>query len=266
MTTLLLVAALGQCSSQGGYSYGYSYQRPTYQQTYSYTPQVVYKSVPSYSYQAPAYSYQAPAVDYSLVGKYMREEAQYQAQVAQNAKIDALLTVLSKQPPPVQAPAPQPQPQFQAPYPTPQAPAKAPPVQQYEAPYPSEQQPPYATKPQPSVPPSPAPSFESSSWTPSRSYGAGAVDAMASVFRNRCAECHVGEATKGGGIKLLELDGTLALIDPYLDQIAPAVTSGRMPKKGPRLDGQELAAVLAGVQQYAATARNRANVVASFGQ
>jgi hypothetical protein len=279
MITLLLAAALGQCSSRGyGYAQPSYYRAPTY--TYAAPAQ-------TYTYQQPAQQYyQAPQYNYSLVGDYMRQESAYEATVKQNAKLDALLDILTRQAAPVQQ-APQPQPQFQSPLPSPQSPAKAPPqfeaplpskqAPQYEAPYPypnMQQQPPYGEKPTPSAP---SPSFESSSWVPppppiQGGYGNqgryGGIAAMTSVFQRKCAQCHAGESEDGAGVKLLELDGQLARIDPYLNEIGPAVSgpTPRMPKRGQKLTPQELYAVLSGLQEYAATSRGRANVLASFGQ
>jgi hypothetical protein len=59
---------------------------------------------------------------------------------------------------------------------------------------------------------------------------------MTTVMQNRCVDCHVGSAEKGGGVKLLEIDGQLADISPYLDDIGKDVASGRMPKRGGRLN------------------------------
>jgi hypothetical protein len=223
--------------------------------------------------------------------------------VEQAAKLDVLIKLLAERPAPLPVQQPAPQPQFQAPYATPQQPSKSPPVQ-YEQPFPTAQQPtktppsdqfqypgqpsqqypsqqwapsdqpPYAEKPAPSPGTAPPPSFESSGWVPPPAprggyggYGGyGGVAAMTAVMQNRCSACHVGTSDKGGGIKLLEQDGQLADISPYLDDIGKAVTSGRMPKKGPRLNNQELFAVLSGLREYAAQSRNRQNVVASFGQ
>jgi hypothetical protein len=292
MITLILAATIGQCSSRA--SYGYTYQQPSYYRAQTYTYQA-----PATTYYQPQ-QYQQPTYNYSLVGDYMRQESAYQAAVKSEAKLDVLLKLLTEKaaPPPVQQPAPQPQ--FQAPYPSPQAPAKAPPVQQYEAPLPSKQQPqfespypsqpgqqfpsqqqwatpsdqpPFATKPSPAPSP-PSPSFESSGWVPPPASGGGAaaqaVAMMTAGMQARCTDCHVGSSDKGGGVKLLEIDGQLADITPYLGSgeggIEKAITSGRMPKKGPRLNNQELYAFLMGLRAYEAQARARQNVVASFGQ
>jgi hypothetical protein len=270
MISLLMVAALGQCQTQG-------YQR-TYARSYA-APTYYYAQPAQQYYQQPAQQYyQQPAYNYSLVGDYMRQESAYQEAVKQNAKLDVLLKLLAERPAP--QPPPAPAPQFQQPYATPQSPPKttpqfelpppAKPTPQYEAqpPYPTEQQPPpYPGKPSPSPPPVPSPSFESSSWVPPASASSGGgVAALTWVVQNRCVDCHVGTSEKGGGVKLLELDGQLADISPYLDDIGKDVTSGRMPKRGGRLSNQELYAVLAGLREYAATSRTRQSVLASFGQ
>jgi hypothetical protein len=294
MLSLLLAATLGQCGSRA--SYGYA------RQTYYAAPTYTYQAPAQQYYQQPTQQYyQAPAYNYSLVGDMLRQEAAYQTAAKTEAKLDVLLKLLAERPalPPIQPPAPQPQ--FQAPYPsaqvpskappeqpqfqypTAQQPSKAPPAEQFQYPgQPSQQfsgqqwspsdQPPYGTKPIPS--PVLSPSFESSGWVPPPTSGGGyggyggygGVAAMTAVMQNRCSACHVGTSDAGGGIKLLEQDGQLADISPYLDDIGKAVTSGRMPKKGPRLNNQELFAVLSGLREYAAQSRNRQNVVASFGQ
>jgi mono/diheme cytochrome c family protein len=268
MITLLIAAALGGGCRQAP-AYGYS--QPSYYRAATYT-----YAAPTYA--APVQQYQAPAYNQSLVGDYMRQESAYQAQVQQNAKLDVLLKLLTDRatPPPQpqvqQYSAPAPQPQY---YGTPQQPSKSPPVEQYQSPpspqyqappspqYAPSDQPPYATKPQPSSPPS---SFESSSWRPPASSPGGGVAAMTSLIQNRCAQCHVGTSERGGGVKLLELDGSLAQIDSQLEGIAKAVSSGRMPKAGGRLNPQELQTIFAGLDDYVATSRARQNVVASFGQ
>jgi hypothetical protein len=276
MLSLLIAAALGQCGSRASYGYARSYVAPTYQAYHA--PQVTYQAVQP--------TYQQPAYNYSLVGDMLRAESQYQQQVQQNAKLDVLLKLLAERPAPPQVQPYQPPPTFA----TPQQPSKAPPVQyeqpqlpaksspQFEQPYqaqPSQQQwapsdqPPYGTKPSPAAPPTPTPSFESSSWVPpvgGPGGGGGGVVAMTTVMQNRCVDCHVGSAEKGGGVKLLEIDGQLADISPYLDDIGKDVASGRMPKRGGRLNNQELYAVFAGLREYAATSRARQNVLASFGQ
>jgi hypothetical protein len=283
MLSLLLAAALGQCGSRA--SYGYA------RQTY-YAPTTYYQQPAQTYYQQPTQQYQQPAYNYSLVGDYMRQESAYKASVEQAAKLDVLIKLLAERPapPPVQSPAPQPQ--FQAPYPSAQAPSKAPPVEQ---PFPTAQQPtkappsdqflypgqpsqqwapsdqpPFATKPAPAPSPSPTPSFQSSAWVPPPTSGGGAaaqaIALMTAGMQARCTNCHVGTSSEGGGVKLLELDGTLADITPYLKDIADDVISGRMPKKGPRLNPQELNAFLLGLREYAANAQRRQNVVASFGQ
>jgi hypothetical protein len=302
MLSLILAAALGQCSSRASYGYTRSYAAPTYYAQQSYAAPVQY-AAPAQTYYQPQ-QYQAPAYNYSLVGSYLRDESDYKAKAEQNAKLDVLLKLLTERatPPPVQ-PAPQP-PQFQQPYATPQQPSKSPPVQ-YEAPYPTPQQPSKAPpveqfqfqaqpsqqqwatpssqqqwaapSDQPSFPgkPSPAPSpptpsFESSGWVPPPASGGGAaaqaVAMMTAGMQARCTDCHVGSNEKGGGVKLLEIDGQLADITPYLKDIADDVISGRMPKKGPRLNPQELNAFLLGLRAYEAQSRARQNVVASFGQ
>jgi hypothetical protein len=291
MLSLLIAAAIGQCSSRASYGYGYtrSYAAPTYYAQQSYAAPV---------YQQPVQQYQAPAYNYSLVGDYIRQESAHEAALKTEAKLDVLLKLLTERatPPPVQ---PAPQPQFSAPYPSPQAPAKAPPVQYEQQPfptaqqpskappdqslrpeflYPSQQQPQYPPSDQPSFPgkPSPAPSlpptpsFESSGWVPPPTSGGGAaaqaVALMTAGMQARCTPCHVSTNDKGGGVKLLEVDGQLADITPYLKDIADDVVSGRMPKKGPRLNPQELNAFLMGLRAYEAQSRARQNVVASFGQ
>jgi hypothetical protein len=295
MISLLLAAALGQCGSRASYGYArQTYYAPTYYAQQSY-------AAPAQTYYQPQ-QYQQQAYNYSLVGDYMRQESAYKASVEQAAKLDVLIKLLAERaaPPPVQSPAPQPQ--FQAPYPTPQQPSKAPPVQ-YEQPYPTAQQPskappsdqfqyqgqpsqqfsgqqqwapsdqpPYGTKPAPS--PSPTPSFESSGWVPPPTSGGGAaaqaIALMTAGIQARCTNCHVGTSSEGGGVKLLEQDGQLADITPYLGSgeggIEKAITSGRMPKRGPRLNNQELYAFLMGLRAYEAQSRARQNVVASFGQ
>lgn len=269
MIALVASVLLSQCYGQR--TYVRSYVAPTYY------------AQPVYQAAAPVQQYQAPAVNYSLVGDYMRQESQYQQQVQQNAKLDVLLKLLAERP------APQPVQPYQPPptFATPQQPSKAPPVQyeqpqlpakstpQFESPYPAPQQPydqpPYGTKPPPAASPALSPSFESSSWVPpvggpGGGGGAGGVAAMTALIQNRCVDCHVGSAEKGGGVKLLELDGQLADISPYLDDIGKDVASGRMPKKGGRLNNQELYMMFAGLREYAATTRGRQNVLASFGQ
>jgi hypothetical protein len=296
MISLILAAAFLGCDPPRQVAYGYarSYTAPTYYRAATYYQPQQYQAQTYYQPQ----QYQQPLYNYSLVGDYMRQESAYQAAVKSEAKLDVLLKLLTEKatPPPVQAPAPQPQ--FQQPYATPQQPSKSPPVQ-FEQPYPTAQQPskappaeqfqypsqpsqqypgqpqwaapqdqpPYSGKPSPA--PSPVtPSFESSAWVPPVNSGGGygGVAAMTSLFQTRCVECHVGTSDKGGGVKLLELDGQLADITPYLDEIGKAVASGRMPKKGPRLNDRELYTVFSGLREYAATSRNRTNVVASFGQ
>jgi mono/diheme cytochrome c family protein len=278
MLSLLLAAAIGQCGARA--SYGYA------RQSYYAAPTYTYQAPAQTYYQAPAQQYyQQPAVNYSLVADYLRQETADKERAEQNAKLDVLIKLLAERAaPPVQQ---APQPQFQTPYPSPQTPAKAPPVQyeaplptkqspQFEAQYPSQQypnmqQPPYGEKPTPASPP-PTPSFEQSSWVPppqAGGYGGfTGVAAMTSVFQRKCAQCHAGESEDGAGVKLLELDGQLARIDPYLNEIGPAVSgpTPRMPKRGQKLTPQELYAVLSGLQEYAATSRGRANVLASFGQ
>jgi hypothetical protein len=297
MLALLIAATLGGgCQA----SAGYGYNRQAYV-TYGATPTYYTPTYYTPTYQA-APMYQAPQVDYkAVVGEYLREEYRQKAaeeQAARLARIEAMMLQMKQAPPPVQQPAPQPQ--FQAPYPSPQAPAKAPLIQQYEAPLPSKQQPQFETpyqqpvqqfpsqqqwaapqdqlpsfpgKPSPAPSP-PSPSFESSGWVPPPASGGGAaaqaVAMMTAGMQSRCVDCHVGSSDKGGGVKLLELDGTLADITPYLGSgeggIEKAITSGRMPKKGPRLNNQELYAFLMGLRAYEAQSRARQNVVASFGQ
>jgi hypothetical protein len=297
MLSLVIVAAFLGCDPPRQVSYGYARQGYGYYQA----PATTYYQQPAQTYYQPQ-QYQQPAYNYSLVGDYMRQESAYQATVQQNAKLDVLLKLLAERPapPPVQ-PAPPVQ-QYSAPYPTPQQPTKAPPVQ-YEVPFPTAQQPtkappseqfqyqgqpgqqypsqqqwapsdqpPYGTKPAPS--PAPTPSFESSGWVPPPTSGGGAaaqaVALMTAGMQARCTNCHVGTSGEGGGVKLLELDGTLADITPYLGSgeggIEKAITSGRMPKRGPRLNNQELYAFLMGLRAYEAQSRARQNVVASFGQ
>jgi hypothetical protein len=292
MISLVLAAAFLGCDPPRQVSYARSYAAPTYYRAATYYQPQQYQA-PAPTYYQPQ-QYQAPAYNYSLVGDYMRQESAYQAAVKSEAKLDVLLKLLSEKaaPPPVQAPPPQ----FQQPYATPQQPSKSPPVQ-YEQPYPTAQQPSkvppdqfqYPGQPQPSqqqwAPPSdqppfsgkpspapspPTPSFESSGWVPPPASGGGAaaqaVAMMTAGMQARCTDCHVGSNEKGGGVKLLEIDGQLADITPYLKDIADDVISGRMPKKGPRLNPQELNAFLLGLRAYEAQARSRANVVASFGQ
>jgi hypothetical protein len=299
MTSLIVVAAFLGCDPPRQVSYGYARQGYGYYQA----PATTYYQQPAQTYYQPQ-QYQQPAYNYSLVGDYMRQESAYKASVEQAAKLDVLIKLLAERPalPPVQPPAPPVQ-QYQAPYPSAQAPSKAPPeqpqfqyptaqqptkappVEQFQYPgqpsqqYPSQQwspsdQPPFATKPAPAPSPSPTPSFESSGWVPPPTSGGGAaaqaIALMTAGMQARCTNCHIGTSSEGGGVKLLELDGTLADITPYLGSgeggIEKAITSGRMPKRGPRLNNQELYAFLAGLRAYEAQARSRANVVASFGQ
>jgi hypothetical protein len=304
MLTLLIAATLGGgCQAPSGYGYN----RQAYV-TYGATPTYYTPTYYTPTYYTP--TYQAPQVDYkAVVGEYLREEYRQKAQeeqAARLARIEAMMLQMKQAPPPVQAPAPQPQ--FQAPYPSAQAPSKAPPVQ-FEQPFPTAQQPtkappdqqfqypgqpsqqqwaspsgqqwapsdqpPYAEKPAPSPTPAPlSPSFQSSAWVPPPTSGGGAaaqaVALMTAGMQARCTPCHVGTSSDGGGVKLLEIDGTLADITPYLGSgeggIEKAVSSGRMPKKGPRLNNQELYAFLMGLRAYEAQSRARQNVVASFGQ
>jgi hypothetical protein len=290
MLSLILAAAIGQCGSRASYGYARSYAAPTYYAQQSY-------AAPTYTYQQPVQQYQAPAVNYSLVGDYMRQESAYQATVQQNAKLDVLIKLLAERPAPPSVQPPAPQPQFQAPYPSAQVPSKAPPEQpqfqyptaqqptkappsdQFQYPgqpsqqYPSQQWAPSDQSPYPGKP-SPTPSFESSGWVPPPTSGGGAaaqaVALMTAGMQARCVNCHVGTSSEGGGVKLLEQDGTLADITPYLGSgeggIEKAITSGRMPKRGPRLNNQELYAFLMGLRAYEAQSRARQNVVASFGQ
>jgi hypothetical protein len=297
MLTLILAATIGQCGSRA--AYGYSYSQPSYYraQTYTYAaPTVQYQAVaPAYHQPAQQY-YQAPAYNSSLVGEYMRAESDFKEKAAQNAKLDVLLKLLTERtapaPPPqfqqpyatLQQPSKSPPVQYEAPYPTAQQPTKAPPSDQFQYPgqpgqqFPSQQQwapsdqpPSYPGKPSPAPSLPPSPSFESSGWVPPPpSSGGGAaaqaVAMMTAGMQARCTDCHVGSSDKGGGVKLLEIDGQLADITPYLKDIADDVISGRMPKKGPRLNPQELNSFLSGLRAYAAQSQARQNVVASFGQ
>jgi hypothetical protein len=239
---LLALLSLG-CPPQSAtsYSYGaaYSYAAPTYQAyaaaTAYYTP--VVKEIQFISLQQPYYG--------SLVGGYARAQQR-------EDKLEATLERLADRVDSLSRPAPQPVPQL-APQPVPQlAPQPASPP--YYAPQPSPQQPvpQYAPQPpakgyppapqSPEVPakgfgpgPAPGPGFSTSAPTPppvdpTVSYAPSIPTAL-----GRCAQCHTGEAAKGG-IALFDAPGRLADLRPEdWAQVDDAVTSGRMPKGGPPL-------------------------------